>query len=130
MVHEESSPEANAQAGATYHSLGMECKTYGSRRTVLQTHKNYSYKKPVQPVSVPEPAPKEPVKVDVEPEQEPLPQENQSTNLATLQQNLNNCLKIIDDEVMKGYLSALDKLPIIETDENQLLGLKPIYFFS
>lgn len=87
-------------------------------------------KKSVQTVSVPEPAPKEPVKVDAEPEQEPLPQDNQLANLATLQQNLNNCLKIIDDEVMKGYLSALDKLPIIEADENQLAGLKPIHFFK
>ncbi len=78
-------------------------------------------KKPVQTVNVPEP------KIEIE--QEPLPQENPATNLATLQQNLNNCLKIINDEVMKGYLFKLDKLPIIEADENQSVGLKPIHFF-
>lgn len=83
------------------------------------------------------PAPKESVKpidkpapesID-KPEPAPLPLENSSANLATLQQNLNNCLKIIDDEVMKGYLSTLDKLPIIAADEQRLASLKPIHFF-
>ena len=75
------------------------------------------------------PAPKESVKVDDAPELAPIPNKNLSANLATLQQNLNNCLKIIDDEVMKGYLSALDKLPIIAADESRLASLKPIHFF-
>lgn len=89
------------------------------------------------PPTTAKPAPKESVTVAAEPESSdeskpapaPMPLENSSANLATLQQNLNNCLKIIDDEVMKGYLSALDKLPIIAADESQLASLKPIHFF-
>lgn len=80
--------------------------------------------------------PKETVKIMDKPKSEPIsepspvpiPIENSSANLATLQQNLNNCLKIIDDEVMKGYLSTLNKLPIIAADESRLASLKPIHF--
>lgn len=60
----------------------------------------------------------------------PLQDKNSLANFATLQKNLNNCLTIIDDEVMKGYLVGLDKLPIIETEPEQLKNLKSIYFFK
>lgn len=53
----------------------------------------------------------------------------QFDQLSLLQQNLNNCLKIIDDEVMKGYLTTLDQLPIIEADQAVMDKLKPIHFF-
>lgn len=37
-------------------------------------------------------------------------------NLNILQNNLGNCLSIIDEEVMKGYVTRLDELPIIIQD--------------
>lgn len=51
-------------------------------------------------------------------------------NLSMLQQNLGNCLQIIDDEVMKGYISQLENLPVVEASENQLQNLKEIQFFK
>ena len=42
---------------------------------------------------------------------EPNPQE---LNLQVLQENLGNCLSIIDDEVMKGYITKLEQLPIMD----------------
>ena len=38
-------------------------------------------------------------------------------NLSILQNNLGHCLNIIDDEVMKGYVTKLDQLPIIQLDD-------------
>lgn len=35
----------------------------------------------------------------------------------TLQNNLNNCLQIIDEEVMKGYIKRLNELKIVNPDE-------------
>ena len=37
---------------------------------------------------------------------------SQSFDLTDLQRNLGNCLQIIDDEVMKGYLPRLQELAI------------------
>ena len=50
--------------------------------------------------------------------------------LALLEANLNNCLKIIDDEVMKGYLTKLSDLPIVPLDENWAEALPPVQFFK
>lgn len=51
-------------------------------------------------------------------------------NLSILQDNLGNCLGIIDDEVMKGYVTKLDQLPIIKLDEEVEKDLKDIHFFK
>lgn len=51
-------------------------------------------------------------------------------NLSVLQQNLGNCLKIIDDEVMKGYINNLSNLPIIKPDTEVISSLKNIMFFK
>jgi hypothetical protein len=50
-------------------------------------------------------------------------------NLGILQSNLGNCLRIIDDEVMKGYVTKLDTLPVIEPDAELFSDLQDIHFF-
>jgi len=51
-------------------------------------------------------------------------------NLHILQDNLGNCLSMIDDEVMKGYITKLDRLPIIKTDDRFEENLHDIHFFK
>ena len=68
----------------------------------------------------------EPV-IDAKPFAEPEPQ-NMSLNI--LQNNLGNCLSIIDDEVMKGYVTRLDQLPIIIQDDEVYENLSDIHFFK
>lgn len=58
---------------------------------------------------------------------EPVPER---MNLSILQNNLGNCLSIIDEEVMKGYVTKLDQLPIIRTDEGFEKTLNDIHFFK
>lgn len=53
-----------------------------------------------------------------------------SLNLEVLQNNLGNCLSIIDEEVMKGYVTKLDELPIISPQRNLDKKLNPIHFFK
>lgn len=65
-------------------------------------------------------------KTDIRPCTELEPQ-NMSINV--LQNNLGNCLSIIDDEVMKGYVTRLDQLPIIIQDEEVYDNLNDIHFF-
>lgn len=50
-------------------------------------------------------------------------------NLSLLERNLGHCLGMIDDEVMKGYLTKLDQLPVIRMEESYLEDLQDIYFF-
>lgn len=50
-------------------------------------------------------------------------------NLAVLQSNLENCLGMIEDEVMKGYLTKLSDLPIAVPDPKMLETLPEIHFF-
>lgn len=50
--------------------------------------------------------------------------------LSVLQQNLGNCLQIIDDEVMRGYITRLNQLPIVEMDNGDINSLKDIHFFK
>lgn len=50
-------------------------------------------------------------------------------NINILQSNLGNCLSIIDDEVMKGYVTRLDQLPIIQNDE-VYDNLNDMHFFK
>lgn len=57
---------------------------------------------------------------------EPVPEK---INLETLQKNMGNCLEIIDEEVMKGYVTKIDQLPIIIPDEEVYSSLKDIHFF-
>ncbi|MCR5024069.1 MAG: DUF87 domain-containing protein [Lachnospiraceae bacterium] len=64
---------------------------------------------------------------DPRPYKEPEPEK---MNLSILQSNLGNCLNIIDDEVMKGYVTRLDQLPIIRLDEGYEKDLNEIHFFK
>lgn len=63
---------------------------------------------------------------DSKPYKEPEPTK---MNLSILQDNLENCLSIIDEEVMKGYVTKLDQLPIIKLDEGFEENLNDIHFF-
>lgn len=65
--------------------------------------------------------------IDVRPFAEP---ELQNMSLNILQNNLGNCLSIIDDEVMKGYVTRLDQLPIIIQDDEVYGNLNDIHFFK
>lgn len=67
-----------------------------------------------------------------QPKQEVLPYKEmpQNMNLSILQQNLGNCLQIIDNEVMKGYRGNLCNLPIVTLDENKISALKDMHFFK
>lgn len=51
-------------------------------------------------------------------------------NLSILQNNLGHCLNIIDDEVMKGYVTKIDQLPIIQLDDETVSNLHDIHFFK
>ena len=51
-------------------------------------------------------------------------------NLSVLQNNLGHCLSIIDDEVMKGYVTKIDQLPIIQLDDETASNLHDIHFFK
>ena len=64
--------------------------------------------------------------VNLKPYAEPSPE---ALNLGILQSNLGNCLKIIDDEVMKGYVRKLDQLPVISPDTYIQPDLPDIHFF-
>ena len=57
---------------------------------------------------------------------EPTPQ---TLNLQVLQENLGNCLSIIDDEVMKGYVTRLEQLPILDPKECGVDNLEEVQFF-
>lgn len=59
----------------------------------------------------------------------PYKETSQAMNLSALQQNLGNCLQIIDDEVMKGYRVKMSSLPIVELREDVKGSLKDIQFF-
>lgn len=65
--------------------------------------------------------------LDIRPYNEPEPER---LNLSILQDNLGNCLRIIDDEVMKGYVTKLEQLPIIKLDEEFEKDLNEIHFFK
>lgn len=67
------------------------------------------------------------LEIDKRPFVEPAPQD---MNLSILQENLRNCLNIIDDEVMKGYVTRLDQLPIIIQDDEAFDDLNEIHFFK
>lgn len=56
--------------------------------------------------------------------------EPERMNLNILQSNLGNCLRIIDDEVMKGYVTRLDKLPIIIQNKEVYENLNDMHFFK
>lgn len=54
----------------------------------------------------------------------------QTINLSVLQENLGNCLKIIDDEVMKGYITRLSSLPVVKPDYNRIESMNAAHFFK
>lgn len=63
-------------------------------------------------------------------DQRPYADENpEKMNLNILQSNLGNCLRIIDDEVMKGYVTRMDQLPVIRPDTELMENLQDIHFF-
>ncbi|HCW52160.1 MAG TPA: ATP-binding protein [Clostridium sp.] len=51
-------------------------------------------------------------------------------NLARLQRNMGNCLEMIDDEVMKGYITKLSELPVIAPNREVIEKLQEIHFFK
>ena len=56
--------------------------------------------------------------------------EPSSLNIDILQNNLGNCLNIIDDEVMKGYVTKLEQLPIVKSENYLNENQKEIHFFK
>lgn len=50
-------------------------------------------------------------------------------NFITLQNNLQNCLSIIDDEVMKNYIPALQNCAVVPVDDTTISSLEQIQFF-
>lgn len=50
-------------------------------------------------------------------------------NFMMLQQNLQNCLSIIDNEVMKSYVPSLQHCPIVPIDDVSIDELQQIQFF-
>lgn len=64
---------------------------------------------------------------DPMPYREPRPD---GMNLDILQDNLGHCLDIIDDEVMKGYVTRLDRLAAIRPEEGFEKNLNDIHFFK
>lgn len=65
-------------------------------------------------------------RMDAHPYAEPLPE---NLDLTVLQNDLGNCLSIIDDEVMKGYVSVLNSLPLVDLKQFDLKGLENVQFF-
>lgn len=51
-------------------------------------------------------------------------------NLSRLQRNMGNCLEMIDDEVMKGYITKLSDLPVITPNSEVMKKLQEIHFFK
>lgn len=45
-------------------------------------------------------------------------------NFITLQNNLENCLSIVDNEVMKNYVPALQNCPVVPLDDVTLSELE------
>ena len=76
----------------------------------------------------PSPIIKRPVQTDLL--QEVRESKPDRMNINVLQENLRNCLKIIDDEVMKGYVTRLDQLPIITQEKEIYENLNKIHFFK
>lgn len=79
-----------------------------------------------------------PVKVDVdvdveivEPAQAPAvyAESPRDFNFITLQNNLQNCLSIVDNEVMKNYVPALQNCSVVPVDDATISALEQIQFF-
>ena len=51
-------------------------------------------------------------------------------NLQLLRQNLVNCLDKIEDEVLKGYLETIDRMPVVPLDTKIVTQLPDIQFFQ
>lgn len=54
----------------------------------------------------------------------------ENMNIDILQNNLGNCLRIIDDEVMKGYVTRLSQFPIIVQEKEVYDNLNAMHFFK
>lgn len=50
-------------------------------------------------------------------------------NFITLQNNLQNCLSIVDNEVMKNYISTLQNCAVVPVDDATIFALEQIQFF-
>ena len=55
--------------------------------------------------------------------------EKSQSNLRLLQRNLGNCLQIIDEEVMKGYVTKLEQLPVVKYKKNEV-GIPEVQMFK
>ena len=50
-------------------------------------------------------------------------------NFITLQNNLQNCLSIVDNEVMKNYVPSLQNCSVVPIDDATISALEQIQFF-
>lgn len=55
--------------------------------------------------------------------------EPKQISINLLQNNLGNCLGIIENEVMKGYVTRLEELQVVASDDRLFAGLNDIHFF-
>ena len=81
------------------------------------------------------PSPKEhtPIASNTAPQQQfaPIYMEKPSfDSFSLLQHNLQNCLDIIDNEVMKNYVSFLDSCDVLPVDSSEIDSLEQIQFFQ
>lgn len=59
-----------------------------------------------------------------------LESDPQTLDFEVLKSNLGNCLEIIDDEVMKGYITRLTEMPVIDIDNKDIQNIGQTYFFK
>ena len=65
----------------------------------------------------------------------PVPQEREDeqlkeVNLLTLERNLNQCLQLVDNSLMKAYVPVLQRLDVWELEEEDLKKLESVQFFK
>ena len=70
-----------------------------------------------------------PVQTAVQPSRTYTEVSPDSMDLSNLQNNLGNVLKIIEDEVNKGYVTKLEQLPVVPPESVIPSDLKDIHFF-
>lgn len=77
-----------------------------------------------------EPSPAEEVETDKSDKLDAIYAESpRDFNFITLQNNLQNCLSIVDNEVMKNYVSALQNCSVVLIDNATISDLEQIQFF-
>ena len=59
----------------------------------------------------------------------PMREHGEFHRMEILRSNLEHCLEILDDEILKGYLTSLSTYPLIPMDEQSFAKNDDIYFF-